>query len=476
MSKHTPLLASLMLCASAFGLASQNVQPLGSPGPRTLPGIEHAWFFTDGAYQDLGSSVSGAGDVNGDGFDDIIVGAQAHSSMIGNGGKAMVFHGSASGFGATPDWTTFGDQDTAYYGNQVSSAGDVNADGYDDVLVTTLYYDGPNGDQAGRVWLYLGSPTGLSTTADWFADGEQAVALFGSAIAAAGDVNADGFDDIVIGSFSYDDPVSGAQVGRVYLYLGSATGPGATPDWIATGRDFMVSWGYGSLGNEVDGAGDVNGDGYDDIIVAADYSIAVFFGTATGLEPDPAWTNNELLQIGQDVAGVGDINGDGYDDIASSTPNYSNPELREGAAVLWLGGPSGPETSYSWLTEADSPMAFYGYSLGGGDLNGDGYSDLIIGSLFFSDPEMFEGHCRVYYGSPTSLSTEFSWEHQTNVPGTRFGIASGCAGDVNGDGYADIVVGANTFPNPDGSSGRATVFHGGPDTTAYREAPGRVRQ
>jgi Na+-transporting NADH:ubiquinone oxidoreductase subunit NqrB len=138
--------------------------------------------------------------------------------------------------GTTPSWTSSGDDQTdAYFGISVASAGDVNGDGYDDVIVGAHLYDAPN-PNAGKAYLYLGSSFGLETIALWTSSGDaQAYAHFGSSVASAGDVNGDGYDDVVIGSQLHDTP--NANAGKAYLYLGSSLGLQTSPAWTSSGDD-----------------------------------------------------------------------------------------------------------------------------------------------------------------------------------------------------------------------------------------------
>ncbi len=141
------------------------------------------------------------------------------------------------------------------------SAGDLNGDGYQDLVVSAYLYSAGQASE-GAVFAYHGSPTGPSPTADWMAEGDQASAFFGWAVDGVGDVNGDGFDDIVIGARYYDDLRT--DEGAAFLYLGSAAGLQPSPAWRVTGGVDRVGMGYA-----VAGAGDVNGDGFDDVVVSA---------------------------------------------------------------------------------------------------------------------------------------------------------------------------------------------------------------
>jgi len=190
-----------------------------------------------------------------------------------------------------PRWRVESDQAGALFGSSVASAGDVNGDGYDDVIVGAELWDGVAGDR-GAAFVYLGSASGLAATPAWTVEGDQSGTLFGVSVAGAGDVNGDGYDDVIVGDpYSMNDDV---QEGRVFVYLGSVSGPAATPSWTFE-SDALAA----RAGVSVASAGDVNGDGYDDVIVGAPYFDSpetdegrafVFLGSALGLAASPAWT------------------------------------------------------------------------------------------------------------------------------------------------------------------------------------------
>ena len=171
----------------------------------------------------------------------------------------------------------------------------------------------------GRAYLYLGTYGGMTQAAAWTDESNQADASFGNSVACAGDLNGDGFSDVVIGANRFDDKMS--NVGKLYVYMGSANGFSLYPDWTMTGNQID-----GNLGISVNAAGDINGDGYGELIAGA-YSnnvqdpignVFIYYGSRTGVS-----TNSIILtkhnypgvNLGLSVATAGDINGDGYADI-----------------------------------------------------------------------------------------------------------------------------------------------------------------
>ncbi|MBK9334388.1 MAG: FG-GAP repeat protein [Ignavibacteria bacterium] len=167
-----------------------------------------AWF---------GNSVSPAGDVNGDGYSDVIVGALSYDNGESDEGRVFVYHGSAAGLSDSTNWTAESNQSGSSFGYSVSTAGDVNGDGYSDVIVGALLYDNGETDE-GRVFVYHGSAAGLSYSANWTAESDQENSGFGHSVSSAGDVNGDGYSDVIVGAWTFN---FGKYVGRTFVYHGS---------------------------------------------------------------------------------------------------------------------------------------------------------------------------------------------------------------------------------------------------------------
>ncbi|MDY6839469.1 MAG: integrin alpha, partial [Thermodesulfobacteriota bacterium] len=169
----------------------------GAAFPITVDPLATSYAWTAGPDQAgayFGQSVSTAGDVNGDGYSDVIVGAGWYDNGENNEGRAFVYHGSPSGLSMSADWTAESDQAGAYFGHSVSTAGDVNGDGYSDVIVGANLYDNGESNEGGA-FVYHGSPSGLSTSADWTAESNERDARLGQSVSTAGDVNGDGYSD-----------------------------------------------------------------------------------------------------------------------------------------------------------------------------------------------------------------------------------------------------------------------------------------
>ena len=415
----------------------------------------------------LGVSVSGAGDVNGDGYADIIVGASSYSNVETNEGAAFIYYGNVAGISATESTIVESNQVESAMGYSVSDAGDVNNDGYADVIVGAPYYD--NGElEEGAAFLYHGGVFGISTVAAAMVESNQAGANFGHSVSGAGDVNNDTYADVIVGALGYTN--GEVQEGTAFVYHGGPSG-------ISTVAAAMVESNQGRawFGVGVSDAGDVNGDGYDDVIVGASgYTSGestegvafVYHGGTTGISTTAAamvQSNQTNAYMGRGVSGAGDVNNDGYADVIVGADRYDNGELEEGAAFVYHGGPAGILTTAVAMVESNQADAWFGKSVSGaGDVNNDGYADVIVGADGYTDGELQEGAAFVYHGGISGISTVAAVMVQSNQASAHLGIGVSGAGDVNGDGYADVVAGARLYTNGELYEGGAFIYHGSP--------------
>ncbi|MBP7514092.1 MAG: FG-GAP repeat protein [Flavobacteriales bacterium] len=414
------------------------------------------------ASAQFGLSVASAGDVNGDGLGDVIIGAPYYDNGQTDEGRAFVCHGKTTGLYLT-DWSVESNQAGARFGNSVASAGDVNGDGYGDVIVGAPGY--ANGQsQEGRAYVFHGSATGLNATPAWTAESDQVGAQYGVEVASAGDVNGDGYGDVIVGAWTYSNGQT--QEGRSYAYHGSASGLNSTAQWTVESDQANADFGI-----SVSSAGDVNGDGFSDVIVGAwrggnqsqEGRIYVYHGSATGLSAMADWTaesDQVNARLGISVATAGDVNGDGYSDVIAAALYYSNGQLDEGRAFVYHGSPAGLSATADWTAESDQTGAHCGYVASAGDVNGDGYSDVIICSNSYTNGQSQEGRAFLYYGSTTGLSSAPNWTAESDQVLASFGSSASSAGDVNGDGYSDVVVGTHSFDNGETNEGRVFWYHG----------------
>lgn len=404
-----------------------------------------------------GFSVSDAGDVNGDGLDDLIVSSkdQSRSGFSVAGASYLVF-GSTT-MPASIDLATIGTagvtfqgvKGTGRFGYSVSAAGDVNADGFDDLIMSAPFGVGPmNEALAGDTYVFFGSASLPSiitaNSANVTVYGAEAQDRSGISVSGAGDVNGDGYDDMVIGANLADaagNAKSGA--GESYVIYGGASMP-ATIDLATLGTGGITIYGRGAsdqLGLSVSGAGDVNGDGFADVILGAGYadstngeSYVIFGGSALPATIDLAVPASTFITIlgeqGGDFAGYtassgGDVNGDGFDDLLINAPGGDGPiwgtRLNAGDSYVVFGSASLPPTidlltlgtAGITIFGADSGDAGIDVNTGGfisnaGDVNADGYDDLIFGKEradAAGNAKSLAGESNVIFGGPSLPST-----------------------------------------------------------------------
>jgi hypothetical protein len=266
--------------------------PSGSAAVAIVSGAEELWqgvtlrladadygFLGEAASDFAGRVVASAGDVDGDGLDDILVGAPSNDAGGTDAGKAYLVLGSSLGSTGTlrlssADYVFVGEVAGDNAGHSVASAGDVDGDGLDDLLLGAPYND-DGGSYAGKVYLVLGSSLGSTTTvdlsaADYAFVGENTDDYAGFSVASAGDVDGDGLGDLLIGAPFNDD--GGSYAGKVYLVLGASLGSGTTLDLSGADYVFIGENSSDYAGMSVAPAGDVDGDGLGDLLLGAPYA------------------------------------------------------------------------------------------------------------------------------------------------------------------------------------------------------------
>ncbi|WP_395646394.1 FG-GAP-like repeat-containing protein [Terricaulis sp.] len=466
-----------------------------------------------------GFSVASAGDVNGDGYGDLIIGAWGGNS---NAGEAYVVFGAAGGWspsltlsaldgsnGFRLDGIDAGDQ----LGSSVASAGDVNGDGFDDLIVGARFGDGVSaGVDHGETYVVFGAAGGWSAAFDlstldgsngFRLDGIDANDFSGHSVASAGDVNGDGFDDLIVGARNAA-PGGDSNAGETYVVFGAAGG------WSASLNLATLD---GSTGFRLDGidagddsgwsvasAGDVNGDGFDDLIVGAHNGdpggdsnageAYVVFGAADGwsasLDLSTLDGSNGFRldgidasdQAGYSVASAGDVNGDGFDDlIVGALTGDPGGDSNAGEIYVVFGAADGWGASFDLSTlngsngfrlDGIDVNDFSGNSVASaGDVNGDGFDDLIVAAV---GADSFAGESYVIFGAAGgwSASLDLSALNGNNGfridgidGGDRSGQSVAGAGDINGDGFDDLVVGAPyAAAGGDASAGESYIVFG----------------
>jgi len=446
------------------GGASYGVGLLFYGGPSTV-GMMYLTPSARAGGLGVGASVSGAGDVNGDGYADVIAGSPNYTNGESQEGAACVFHGGASSISPAVVSVMESDQDSALLGFSVSDAGDVNGDGYGDVIVGALGYDSGEPDE-GAAFVYHGSATGISSAAAAMVEPDQGYAHLGWSVSGGGDVNGDGYADVIAGAPHYDDGQT--DEGAAFVYHGSPAGITSTAAaMVQSGQDSAL------MGWSVSDAGDLNGDGYADLVVSAptydngqtDEGVAyVYHGSADGISTTAAATVESDQPghiLGYSVSGAGDVNRDGYADLIVGVTSFANGHTEEGGAFIYHGSPSGISTTPAAIVESDQPYAQMGTGVSdAGDVNGDGYGDVIVGAYHFDDPNIDAGAAFVYHGGPTGISTIAATLISSNHPYAYMGHGVSGAGDVNGDGFADVIVGAGNYNSGEIEEGVALIYHG----------------
>ena len=361
-------------------------------------------------------AAAGIGDIDGDGFDDIAAGAVGGTTSTP--GRVKVWTGSTTG----PDPLVTADPTPAsatwQYGRSVAGNGDLNNDGYDDLVV--------GGDH--RAWVHYGAATGLGGANDRLDDPFGSASSFGYSVAIAGDLDGDGVDDLVVG----DPGWSGSQ-GAAHRFGGTAAGVSNTASESLVG-DSAGEW----FGVAVAGAGDVNGDGFGDLVVGAHAwngivgRVYLFVGAASGLSSTADTTLSgidPLDNFGRAVDGAGDVNMDGYDDVVIGVFNGAGAY---GSVVVHHGSSTGLDPTATTTVVGPAYGSKFGQSVAAlGDVDGDGYPDVAMG-----------GHgtttqAGVHHGGSAGVDVRA-------VPALTGGVTLGKlvdgAGDVNGDGLAELLV------------------------------------
>ncbi|MDG1480026.1 MAG: MopE-related protein, partial [Myxococcota bacterium] len=429
--------------------------------------------FSGVSVGDLAGYHMTGGDINGDGFSDVVVGARlVHNGGTDRGSTYVVFGpvtGNLSLSSADAELT--GEADNDYSGGSVAS-GDFNNDGFDDMVVGALNEDA-GGTDAGAAYVVLGPVSGALSlsSADLKLTGTGAGDQAGKSVAAVGDVDDDGNDDFLISGYKNDD--AAANAGAAYLFYGPATsGDLSTADAILQGvsaQDYAGSW--------VSAAGDVDGDGFDDVLVGAYRadierdSITVSNVGITYLMHGPlsgtvslSTANASFIgeasndQSGSQVSEAGDVNNDGFADFLIGAERSDVSKTGDdGRAYLLLGPLSGAVelSAANAIFEGENGNDRAGRGIGAaGDLDGDGFDDLLIGAKENDGSGTGAGAAYVVLGPITgtlSLSAADAI-YGGETAGDQAGIWMSGAGDVSGDGSPDFLVGGNSASSGAGAT------------------------
>ncbi|MFN3166438.1 MAG: FG-GAP-like repeat-containing protein [Phycisphaeraceae bacterium] len=399
----------------------------------------------------MGRSVSGAGDLNKDGYDDVLIGAMGVDNPDGTQGQAIV----VSGIDGSILYRFQGANSRDYFGDSVSGAGDVNNDGYPDLLVGA-----PNERVLGAANEYARIFSGRDGSPLYTLTAPTAATDFGSAVSGVGDVNNDGFDDVVIGAYS--DDTAGSNAGAATVY---------------SGRDGTILYQFfgendrNLFGFSVSGAGDLNQDGHADIVIGAKRadkgintpgSVYIY----SGIDGSHLYDRNNALggavfygrkdfdQFGGAVSDAGDVNNDGFPDIIVGAETADVSAISSGAIKV-ISGIDGSDIYASsfplnYAIAGDNFNDNFGFAVSGiGDVNQDGFDDMAVGAV---EPNNESGYVRIISGADGSQLAKLRGDQR----GDYFGASVSDAGDINGDGLPDLVVGA--WYGGENNGGYARVF------------------
>ena len=466
----------------------ESVTPYTCSGPPDCTVIENPDNEANGNF---GIAVAPAGDLNGDGFGDLIVGAWQNQGVGANDkGAAYIFYGSAAGItmhpeSATPytctgppDCTVIQNPDnetSGHFGVSVSGAGDVNGDGFADVIVGANQNQGAGSADKGTAYIFYGSATGITahpeSAAPYVCSGPPDCTVFqnpdetpslgfAGSVATAGDVNRDGFADVIVGAYQNQGSGPAAQKGTAYIFYGSTTGIKSHPEsavaygcsgppdcTVFTNPDEEF---IGFFSRSVAAAGDVNGDGFSDVIVGAaqnqgggapDKGAAyIFYGSGSGITSHPESAipyacsgppdctviqnpdNETNGHFGDSVGAAGDVNGDGFADVTvGASQNQGGGAADKGAAYIFYGGSTGitthTESAVPYVcagppdcTVIQNPdneaSGFFGFAVStAGDVNRDGFADVIIGAKGNQGGGIADkGAMYIFYGSAAGIT------------------------------------------------------------------------
>ncbi|MFT5682823.1 MAG: hypothetical protein ACI8RZ_003747 [Myxococcota bacterium] len=442
-----------------------------------IPGLDESGLIMTGAADNdrAGYSVAGGGDIDGDGSGDLIIGAYQEDSGGTNAGAAYIVFGGVTGSLSLDDadaiLTGAADNDSA--GFSVAGPGDVNNDDYDDIMVGA-YQEDSGGTNAGAAYIVFGPVSGEISLSDadliltGVADDDRA----GIAVGWTGDANSDDNLDLLIGADQEDTSASNA--GAAYLIYGGVTGEVSlsSADLILTGVAADDN-----AGVSVAGAGDVDGDGADDLLIGADQEDSggsnagaayLIYGGTTGtmsLSAADAILTGEAASdyAGHSVSSAGDTNNDGYDDVIIGAYGNDEADSSAGAAYILYGPFSGTMS----LSAADAMLVgeiasdYAGYSVsGGGDIDGDGNGDVVVGAYGDDITGSAAGAAYVLYG-PFSGQMSLSTAVVKLVGETTFdyaGFSAALVPDVDGDGSDDVLVGAYQEDSGGSNAGAAYLM------------------
>lgn len=413
-----------VLCAASLNACTSPSEPSPPPAQLSAPFSVTPLGVRGDPGDRLGSGLARVGDLDGNGFGDIAVGLPG----AGDGsGRVLLVAGSPAGLSAIATSTFLSVEGTgAAFGASLAFLGDVDGDGVGDLAVGAPRHSNSEPEE-GRVYVFRDRPNGFDMEISWTMETNTPGQRFGSRVAAAGDFDGDGRSDLWV----VTAPASGPAA--IYLYRGSGPSLETTPTWTTPGLT-------------VAGAGDIDGDNRDDVVIGdptADNNAGrcdLWLGTSNGLpaeQPSRTWRGGPGERLGASVGMVGDLDGDGLADFVCGAPGADSGA---GKLLVIFGattkGPMDLGGNVFAVSELGTSVA------PAGDVNADGLADILVGAGGDG-----EGEVLVIAGSTENTLSTVLWRGRCAecLPGHGYGSVVAPLGDLNGDGFADIGIGAPTL-------------------------------
>jgi hypothetical protein len=484
------LLRIIPIYSESYLSTASQVDPIGE---YLIDGYGYS-FTGEGMFNLAGLHVYSIGDINNDSYDDFIIGASQYGSspVVWGFGKAYLFLGRPTLQWTDPllpevDTSFIGEGTSDTLGRWIADLGDVNGDGFDDFAISAVGY----GNWKGKTYVFFG---GSATSWDVETSVTQANASFigeavddhsGHGIYGVGDVNNDGYNDLLISGEWNDE--GGPDAGQVYLIFGRPTHRWTKDTQLPTAvnasfiGNSTIQW----LGFDAGSIGGINNDGYDDFAIGAVKNttatvrhVFIVLGrqTSSWQMDQPISTSNATLSFEEWsgpsndwISCVEDVNADGFDDFLIGAYMDDTGGTDAGRSFLYFGRPSiQPHSFYQANVSftGEIPDNWAGLSVAGaGDVNNDGYPDFLIGGVNLFD-EQNEGRVYLFFGrsnskwQPTLTLSDANHTFTGENPGDSFGAHVAGVGDVNNDGFSDIAIGAVHYPVDSIIPGRAYLLLG----------------
>lgn len=415
---------SQLIVTSVFTIAGLHPAALGVQ-PSTQPLRMHNGTLNQAL---LGNSVATIGDINGDGVPDYAIGMPGINSSTTEGVSVR------SGANGAQIYLFPGEAGKTAFGWAVASAGDVNNDGIPDIIVGDPEMQVGCMDQGGAV-VYSGADGSML----YFPAGPTGFEKFGYAVAGAGDVNGDGYDDFVVGAPKRESNV-GPNAGHITLFSGY------NGEILFEATTLPNS----KLGYAVASLGDVNGDGFPDIAASAPDRGKVFIYDAHHGQVIRTLSGSSVGKFGTSIANAGDVNGDGVDDLVVGAP-FKSLEWMSGKAYIY----DGATGALLRTLNGEAPGDGAGTSVAGaGDVNGDGFADVAVGAPWAPAEGTHVGRVLIHSGLTGQVIRAYSAQSGY----ASFGSAVAAMGDLDNDGLDDVLVGA---PMATTNKGSVLIYPGG---------------